>query len=401
MKNKLWLITTLLDFWVCFQSSRFMQDDMYFSSVDAKREVREYEITKAEASKNVEEEVKSNFKLNNDVIEISNNYYSDQDFTYDDYYDYSYASRIRRFNAPNNSWGYYDPYYTNYYWFNNSNSSYFGNSVYSTYSWWGPNFGNNYNSQYWGNDYYGYGSWGNGWYNPWVNNPYGNNWWNPYNPFAYNGWNNSMTGNGYWGDGFCYNNMYYNSYDNNCYWWWWKQEDASITHQPTNFVALMQSNGISKDVVERPSINYTAIREAHEPANNIDSNQLFNTDNNNTAIENGNIRDNKTNSNTLVITNNFDENNTQVNTNKTNANSNVNNKNNNSNTNTTTYKRWDNYKADVNISPNKSDNSNLSKSGVFSEGSRNNNYEYKGSTMPTNKNPTNVGTDNKGKDPKK
>src|SRR5690606_321261 len=46
---------------------------------------------------------------------VINNYYN-QSYDMDDYYDYMYASRIRRFRNPRTSFGYYDPFYTNAYW---------------------------------------------------------------------------------------------------------------------------------------------------------------------------------------------------------------------------------------------------------------------------------------------
>ena len=49
---------------------------------------------------------------------ITNNYY-DQD----DYYDYAYSARLRRFNH-SYGWNYYDPYYTNLYWYDYNPYSY-------------------------------------------------------------------------------------------------------------------------------------------------------------------------------------------------------------------------------------------------------------------------------------
>ena len=46
------------------------------------------------------------------------NYYNGDNYEFednDDYYDYEYASRIRRFNRPYYGFGYYDDCYTNYY----------------------------------------------------------------------------------------------------------------------------------------------------------------------------------------------------------------------------------------------------------------------------------------------
>ena len=65
-----------------------------------------------------------------------NNYYYDED----DYYDYYYTSRIRRFHTDLNcGWGYYDPYFTNLYWYDYCPSSW-GVSIYLGYDWWWPTY---------------------------------------------------------------------------------------------------------------------------------------------------------------------------------------------------------------------------------------------------------------------
>ena len=48
----------------------------------------------------------------------ANPYYKDREFKYDDYYDYEYATRVRRFNNRIDGLSYYDNYYTNSYWYN-------------------------------------------------------------------------------------------------------------------------------------------------------------------------------------------------------------------------------------------------------------------------------------------
>jgi hypothetical protein len=374
IKNRIWLIFGSMAIAVLLagcQSSRFMQDDMYFNQTDAIREVREFENTRllARLNKNQQED---SYQEDADIIEAN-----------EDYYDYSYTSRLRRFNSDDNTWGYYDPYYTNYYWYNNSKTGYFGNSLYSTYTWWGPNFSSNYTSHYWGED--------NGitstksWINPWESTR--NGWRTPYNRYAFNGWNNARVNNSnLWNTGLGFTNMYFNSFDNNCYSWYSKP-----TH---NFSALMRRNGIQKDVTQRPQINYTAIRENKLAAisNNPDSTSRSVE----TNTGSNNIEENKSN----TIVNNDNENSTRSNTTnssiKTNSTTNT-------NTNTTT-KRWDNN-ADLNITPNSNkseDNtSRTSRSGIYSEGSRNNNYVYKGSAIPNKGSTNNGGTQNKGKDPNK
>ncbi len=362
MKNRIWLVGFALIFLASCQTSRFMQDDMYFSDIDAKREVREYELSKKSTTTENSEAVKSDVQPTEDEIAFANN--SETNIKVDDYYDYTYSSRIKRFNTPNNTWSYYDPYYTNYYWYNSSSSSYFGNSVYSTYRWWEPNAANHTNS------YAGYGRW------------------NPFGPYANNSQNN----------GVCFNTLYYNSFDNNCYAGFWKVDSTHTPSiiNPTNFVMLMQNNGITRDVIQRPAINYTAIREANnatliitddktniEPTVNDQSTDIS-ADKNNVTTDKTN-----TNNNTVVVTNNYpSDDNKTTNTSKGNTNS--------SNTNNNTTKRWDNHNEDVNISPNTNNNSNWSRSGVFSEGSRNNNYQYNGTINSNNKgtNSNNGGTQN-------
>jgi hypothetical protein len=52
---------------------------------------------------------------------ITNNYYNE-----DDYYDYQYSARLKRFYSPAIGYGYYDPFYTNSYWYD-----------YNPYNLWG------------------------------------------------------------------------------------------------------------------------------------------------------------------------------------------------------------------------------------------------------------------------
>ncbi|MEZ4721225.1 MAG: hypothetical protein R2813_05035 [Flavobacteriales bacterium] len=141
-----------------------------------------------------------------------NNFYGSTDYYEGDYYDDSYATRIRRFNSVNVGLGYsyYDPYYTSPYW--NYGWSYW--NPYPSWSigynsWTGWNVGYNwgwggyygYSPYYYGYRpaYCGYGYYSN-WYSPYYGGYYGNYWGGSY----WNGYNN-----GYY-DGF-YNSSYYNS----------------------------------------------------------------------------------------------------------------------------------------------------------------------------------------------
>lgn len=130
---------------------------------------------------------------------ITNNYQSN--FVYDDYYDYSYTSRIRRFHNYNPYWSYYSPYYTNLYYYN-YDPYYWGTSIYMGYNFWGPGYTTIMYSPYWG-----YNNW---WlYNNWhYNNYWGWNYYRPYNwgVYGYNNWgwnyyrrNNNWHDNHYYG----------------------------------------------------------------------------------------------------------------------------------------------------------------------------------------------------------
>ena len=99
-------------------------------------------------------------------------------YTYDpdDYYDYAYSSRIRRFHTDVYAgWGYYDPYFTNLYWYDYAPASW-GISIYLGYNWWWPNYYYRpyYYDPFWYNCGFNYG-WG--WYRPY---PYYV--WDPYCP---------------------------------------------------------------------------------------------------------------------------------------------------------------------------------------------------------------------------
>ena len=90
-----------------------------------------------------------------DTDTITDNYYSEYDVA-DDYYDYSFSSRIRRFHRPMYYSNYYGGLYTDYYWYNND-PFYCGTSIYYGYNWnspyysyysYSPYYYNNYNSYY-------------------------------------------------------------------------------------------------------------------------------------------------------------------------------------------------------------------------------------------------------------
>ena len=153
------------------------------------------------------------------------NYAPDPNYSADDYYDYEYASRIRRFHAPVYSNYYYDDVYTNSYWYDPFPYN-VGLSIYS-----GGFYGNNWGwNNGWNNGGWNNGGWNNGWnnfgrnnwyngYDPFWNNPYA--WNNPfnnnfggYNNGYWNGYYDGLYGGNYWNNPYC-NGGYFNSFDAN------------------------------------------------------------------------------------------------------------------------------------------------------------------------------------------
>lgn len=209
-------------------------DDAYYSLKDAKKD-RANEKRRLEQEKKEREQAEKQRELDkktSDARSKPGSDYYEKDFDYDDYYDYEYAARLRRFNHPVGGYGYYDNYYTNSYYYN-YNPYYYGTSIYNGYNFWGPSYyAYSYNpSSYWYyNNGWGWGTgisygWGQPWgsyYDPWSPwgysyNPYSYYGYCPYygyNPYGYNPYGYNPYGyNGYGNNG--YNNYYYNSFDGN------------------------------------------------------------------------------------------------------------------------------------------------------------------------------------------
>jgi hypothetical protein len=157
---------------------------------------------------------------------VTNNYYNA-----DDYYDYAYSARLRRFYSPV-SYNYYDPFYTNMYWYDYRPASW-GMSIYLGYNFWAP--AHCYYDPFWygpGISFgYGYG----GYYDPFWYPHYGGYWsgynygyMNGYNAGYYNGYYNGAYGNPY----------YYNSYDATSY-------NSGSYYGPRGSVSSNSRNGSS------------------------------------------------------------------------------------------------------------------------------------------------------------
>lgn len=177
-------------------------DDLYYASTDktvyASKQSSNTNSPEAAAEEN---ESAANSGANQDEVanpeyasgagnnNRSNNTYSDYDYYSDDY---TYATRIRRFNSPYRGLSYYDFAYTDPYWYGSGFNAY--NPFYDPFSYrpgfysglsLGLSFGNPFYSPFYGGGYgglynpYGYGSfyngYRNGFYNGFYNGYYANN----------------------------------------------------------------------------------------------------------------------------------------------------------------------------------------------------------------------------------
>ena len=203
MKNIFFILITLF-FPICFYGQT---DDVYYDpSKDTRYLPSQYDHPVQET--NTKEEVLTPSNTNSDKTDgysdnkalqydpignsntyqykdgnsyITNNYFLDDE----DYYDFFFTSRIRRYYRPTYGLSFWDPFYTNYY-FYDWNPWSWGTSIYQC------------------NPYQG---WGNRWNNGWNNFGFGNSFWNDWNCMS-NGWNNW----GYWNNGWCGNNSFYYPY---------------------------------------------------------------------------------------------------------------------------------------------------------------------------------------------
>ncbi len=196
-------------------------------------------------------------------------------FNYDDYYDYEYAVRLKRFHSNIPSYGYYDNYYTNSYWYSGNPYNY-GTSVYMGYNFWGPS----YFSYAFQPQISWYSNWGWG-YNPYSYNPYS------YNPYGYYGYNPYMSGywngynDGHWNSHY-HSNNYFNSYDKNSY---YGPRNASSSNA--------SGRGASEPSMAHKYMNAveTETRKPFEATKGRDNNPYSNPVKNATIIKNTDIPD--------------------------------------------------------------------------------------------------------------
>ena len=165
-------------------------DDVYYDPSTDARPPADYRTTDqpADANRNYDD---------------GDDQYDGESYDYEDDYAYEYSSRIRRFHRPVVVYDYYDPFYTDLYFYDPyylpGASIYVGgyNDYWSYRQWRRWQRYNSWNAWAgWNNPYYGWGyntwgwnnpySFGNPWYNPYVCNNYYYDpyWtWNGYNPY--------------------------------------------------------------------------------------------------------------------------------------------------------------------------------------------------------------------------
>ena len=208
--NKISLTTFILAtlfFVSCSVQTHVYRDDVYYRPSDETNEVITQSINEPSYSEENHQLYENNEidTINDDVkyyeseqyVDDEGNTYITNNYYYDDYYDFSYSSRIRRFD---DDWDfpYYSSFYTSSYWYT-YNPWDWSVSIYLGYPWW--------HSYYYPYHYY--------WYRPYYRPYY---YWGSYGWGYHDGYYDGYW-NGYW-DGYYagtyynyYTPYYYNSYD--------------------------------------------------------------------------------------------------------------------------------------------------------------------------------------------
>lgn len=195
------LTTIIITSCTIIRNSEIYNDDIYYTTNNPANNnsvIRNNTTNQNQSQLDSNQYNQENYHNQNQHQQNSKNYLT----FYQDYYEYTYSARIRRFYS-GLGFNYYDPWYTNIYWYN-YDPIFFGTSLYVTYGWWYHNTWIGY-SWVWGigTSWVWYPGWS--WYYNWVwiprwNNVYWNGYWNGY----YNGLNYGL-----------FSNYYYNSLDNN------------------------------------------------------------------------------------------------------------------------------------------------------------------------------------------
>ena len=189
MKNTLFISFFFLTSCITVNTtSTGFKDEIYYSEEDYV------------SNQNTLTEIASEEYSNHESDDDSQAEYVDE-YSRDDYYDYGYSSRLRRFHSPYSGFGYYHNFYTNSYWYNYNFHNY-GVSIYYGYDFWQPN--------YYSHHHYGHGHY--------------NNYHHLNNYYYYN--NSHYAGVSY--------PTYFNSYDNNSTYYGTRQ-NYNIQKTPDSF----------------------------------------------------------------------------------------------------------------------------------------------------------------------
>ncbi len=251
MKTKLTLlIISILFLSACSTTyySSMPYDDVYYNGQNQLADDNEYneaEVYEGEYDSEYAEEDQEEYQGE------YNDYFND----FNSYYNYLYSARLRRFHSPHFSYGYYNNYFTNMYWYD-MNPYMWGTSIYLNSGWMMPyQFGG------WGGSFYagfGFGGYGMGW-------PYYNYGW----PYGYNYHNYYGIGYGFYPSYFGYynryfmNDYYYNSRDS---------YSQYYRHRPSRGRNYNQPNRQSSTFGEMYEKRYYASREDRNSGNNQRSN---------------------------------------------------------------------------------------------------------------------------------
>lgn len=229
------------------------------SYVNAKKE-RQKKLEQLAIKKQQEEARKKQIQdsIAKEQEKMNNNpYYKEPNYNKDDYYDYEYAARIKRFYNPVSGLGYYDNWYTNCGFYgcpNYGTSIYMGyGNYYSPYYGLGTTFGNPYFSYGLGWGYPSYYSGYGGYYSPWLN-PY-------YTPYAY-----SPFYSPYYSPYYGYTPLYYNTQDINSMTYAPRSSHEGFNSRRTmNNINNSGENNFSKPFVVTPNENIPKFDETARP----------------------------------------------------------------------------------------------------------------------------------------
>ena len=171
----------------------------------------------------------------------------------DNYYDFTYSSRIRRFHNPiMYNYGFYSGFYTDYHWYN-PDPFYWGSSIYSGYNW---------NSPYYSfSPYYNY-------YSPFHHDYYS---WSHYGHHGNHGHSGHLGYNNY-----NQNSDYYNSYNENSYSYGPRGSLSTKGNTSIKGKHLKNKSSLSNYVPTQESIGFKENFKNKRPSN-IKSNSIVNT----------------------------------------------------------------------------------------------------------------------------